>query len=140
MLTALTYLRHVTLATQRTSSLLTSYLEAPRSLTVIHGSTEHTTERNTLKHYTKCDFPQLYISRTISIYDNILKLYNLHTIYNLLAEYRKINRRINRDIYMYVPDVKIKMYFIVKHQNNHVNYLKLGYIISYTKGSLYPNI
>ena len=51
-----------------------------RSCNVIHGSTEHTTKRNTPKRDTKCDFSQLYISTTISIYDNILKLYNLDTI------------------------------------------------------------
>ena len=105
---------------------------------VIHGSTEHTTERNTPKRHTKCDFSQLHISTTISIYDEILKLYNLDIIYNLLTEHKKITGRINRDIYIYVPHVKITTYFIVKHQNNHLNYLKLGYIISHTNESLYP--
>ncbi len=74
------------------------------------------------------------------IEDKILKLYNLDTIYNLLTEHTRITGRINRDIYIYVPYMKITTYFIVKHRNNHLNYLKLGYIISHTKESLYPNI
>ena len=55
----------------------------------------------------KCDKLPLYISTILSIYDKILKVYNIDSISNLLGKYRKITRSINGDIYMYITHVKI---------------------------------
>jgi hypothetical protein len=96
--------------------------------------------RSGVNYVSKCDKLPHHILTTISIYDKLLKVYNLYGIYKILAKYRKISGSINRDIYIYVPEVKITAYFMVKHRNSHLNCLKLRYVIAHAKESLYPNI
>ena len=58
------------------------------------------------------------------MYNRIPRIYDLYSVSNLLARYRKITRSITRDIPVGVTNTQITLHFMVKYRNNSLNRLK----------------